>query len=27
LQSIKAQIDPSDVFHNPQSVQVVPDHS
>lgn len=27
LQSIKAEIDPKDVFHNPQSVQVVPDHS
>jgi hypothetical protein len=25
LQSVKAQIDPSDVFHNPQSVLVVPD--
>lgn len=26
LQSIKAQIDPSDIFHNPQSVQILPDH-
>ncbi|OOQ84864.1 putative glucooligosaccharide oxidase [Penicillium brasilianum] len=27
LQSIKAQVDPMDIFHNPQSVQVVLDHS